>query len=86
MFGNFPMHSPKHCQRRLHASNERGHLLLARAFADALQESSGIAIPLPDPPAGRLLSRGTFLHLRWIARNAMPEALRFVQRLATRRF
>lgn len=66
--------------------NERGHLLLARAFANALEQLAEEPITLPDPPAGRFLSRGTVLHLRWIARNAMPEALRFVRRLATRRF
>lgn len=66
--------------------NQRGHLLLARAFAEVLGERAGVRIDLPEPPAGRILSRGTLLHLRWIAGNAAPEAARFVRRVVTRRF
>jgi lysophospholipase L1-like esterase len=61
--------------------NERGHLLLARVFADLLEERAGVRIELPDPPSGRILSRGTLLHLQWIATNAIPEAMRFIRRL-----
>ena len=68
---------------RLHPS-PRGHVALARAFAELLEEHSGVPIPRPDGTdlAGRLPQ------LTWLLRQFRPsEVARFVYRfyLAPRR-
>jgi lysophospholipase L1-like esterase len=69
---------------RMHP-NARGHLMLARAFAALLSEMGGGGIELPEPPRARVVSVESARHLRWLAINARPQALRAVRRyLSTR--
>ncbi|MGH2820507.1 MAG: SGNH/GDSL hydrolase family protein [Actinomycetota bacterium] len=60
--------------------NARGHLLLARAFAEALAERSGSSIGMPASVPGAILSLESALHLRWILVNARPQVRGLVRR------
>ena len=59
---------------RMHP-NARGHLLLARAFALLLGQKAGRTIELPEPHRARVISLESARHLRWLARNARPQAV-----------
>jgi lysophospholipase L1-like esterase len=64
---------------RIHP-NARGHLLLARAFAILLSEPAGRPIELPEPRRARVISLESARHLRWLARNARPQAIGAMRR------
>lgn len=64
---------------RLHP-NARGHMLIARAFAELLGARNGVHIEVSAPGPGRVLSVESALHLRWLARNVVPAALRQLAR------
>ncbi|MEA2433624.1 MAG: hypothetical protein QOG54_1081 [Actinomycetota bacterium] len=64
---------------RLHPG-PRGHLLIARAYADLLSGIAGTKIELPDPDEGRV-GAGKFTQARWIARQVTPgQIARYVVR------
>jgi lysophospholipase L1-like esterase len=64
---------------RMHP-NERGHLLLAHAFSVLLGELLGRRIELPEPRRARVLSLESARHLKWLAANARPQAIRLLRR------
>jgi lysophospholipase L1-like esterase len=64
---------------RMHP-NARGHLLLARAFALLLGQKAGRTIELPEPQRARVISLESARHLRWLARNARPQAVSALRR------
>ncbi len=64
---------------RLHPG-PRGHLLIARAFAELLSIKAGVPIELPSPDDGPL-GANKLAQARWIVSQTTPlEILRFVKR------
>ena len=62
--------------------NSRGHLLIARGFAERLGERAGVQIPLPALARVPVAGRESLRHARWLMRNVgVPEARRFVSRV-----
>ncbi len=65
--------------------NSRGHLTIARAFADRLSERAGVEIELPEPLPVRLLGRESARYARWMVRESVvPRARDFASRALRR--
>ena len=63
---------------RLHP-NSRGHLLIARAFAEKLAEAGAAPLELPEVVDVPLLGRESLRHARWVVRNALsPRVMRVI--------
>ena len=61
---------------RLHP-NSRGHLMIARAFAERLTETGEATIALPELVDVPLVGRESLRHAAWVLRNGVgPEVLR----------